>query len=156
MIDYHPNIREAVTLEIERPERKGMLKGAPLTLHEGTVVRGASGFIFLAGMTGVDLDTGEIPEGLEDQVKITWENVRQSLEKAGSSLDNICHSWYHVVASSPQEAMDALIPVVTKITDEFFREHSSLPYRPPGSGIGTIGLAIPELLVEITVIAAIP
>jgi len=143
-------------LEIERPERKVTLRGESLTLSEGTIVRGAEGFVFLAGMTGLNLDTGEIPEGLEAQVKVTWENIRQSLEKSGSSLENICHTWYHVVASSPKEARDTLLPVVVKVTDEFFQEHSSLPHRAPGSGIGTTGLAIPELLIEITVIAAIP
>ncbi len=142
-------------MEIERPDLSFTVDGKLMQMAMGTVVRGAGGFVFLTGMIGVDYKTGAFAEGLEAQTKLTWENIKRSLEKVGSSLDNVCHVFYYIVGSTPEEIRESMVPKVTRVSTEFFKEHSSLAGRPAGTAVGTTGLVVPEVLVEIQVTAAV-
>ena len=134
-----------------------MIAGKPSGFAEGTAVYGTRGFVFLSGVIGTDPETGETPEGMGAQTRVALEHIKQSLEKFGSSLENICHTWYYVVGSFPngisndpkaQERTDALV--------QFWEENCPGTHRPAATLVGVTALVRPELLVEITVIAAIP
>ena len=142
-------------MEIKRP--MGMVAGKPVGFAEGTAVCGARGFVFLSGIIGTDPKTGETPEGMGAQTRVALEHIKQSLEEFGSSLENICHIWYHVVGSFPngihndpegQERRDTLV--------KFWQENCPSTPRPAATEVGVTALVRPELLVEITAIAAIP
>ena len=47
----------------------------------------ANGFVYVSGQGPVDPETGSTPDGFEDQVRQTFENLRTILEAAGSGLD---------------------------------------------------------------------
>jgi reactive intermediate/imine deaminase len=46
----------------------------------------AGGFVFLAGQGPIDPDTGEQPEGFEEQALLTFRNLEAAARGAGSSL----------------------------------------------------------------------
>ncbi len=144
-------------MEINRP--LVIRAGKPVGGAKGTIVRGAGGFVFLQGFGGIDSETGVTPEGLGAQVKLAWKNIIKALEEAGSSVENLCHVWTHVVGSFPNGMGDALAEVV-KARREVWTEHygSEVVDKNPIAGtlIGCTALARPEMLVEITAVAAIP
>ena len=49
----------------------------------------AGGFVFASGQIPVNPATGEIPEGIEAQAEQVLLNVKNLLEAAGSSLENV-------------------------------------------------------------------
>jgi 2-iminobutanoate/2-iminopropanoate deaminase len=49
----------------------------------------AEKFLFVAGQTGTDPKTGQLPDGVAAQTKQTLENVKAIVEAAGASLDNV-------------------------------------------------------------------
>ena len=49
----------------------------------------ANGFVYVSGQGPVDPETGSTPDGFEDQVRQTFENLRAILEAAGSGLDGV-------------------------------------------------------------------
>lgn len=129
----------------------------------GTAVWGAGGFVFLSGTEGRDMDTDIVVEGIAAQTKMCMQKIKDRLEEFGSSLENICHMWYHIkgpdfpdgVANDPRwiEAMKAM--------DEFFIENGYpdlIKAKNPLAGtlIGIPSLAKKEMLIEITAIAALP
>jgi enamine deaminase RidA (YjgF/YER057c/UK114 family) len=113
-------------------------------LCQAVVARGRT--VFVRGQVGQDLDTA-VNVGVGDPVAQTEQamaNIRQLLEEAGASLAHICK-------------------VTIYLTDPRFREPV---YRtigrwlqgvfPVSTGIVVAGLARPEWLVEVDVIAVIP
>lgn len=48
----------------------------------------ANGFVYVSGQGPIDPETGGIPDGFEDQVRQTFENLRTILEAAGSDLES--------------------------------------------------------------------
>lgn len=113
-------------------------------LCQTVVARGRT--VFVRGQTGQDLDTA-VNVGVGDagaQAEQAMSNIRQLLAEAGGSLDHICK-------------------ITVYLTDPRFRE---AVYRivgrwlqgvyPVSTGIVVAGLARPEWLVEIDVIAVIP
>ena len=49
----------------------------------------ANGFVYVSGQGPVDPETGSAPDGFEDQVRQTFDNLRTILEAAGSGLDGV-------------------------------------------------------------------
>lgn len=49
----------------------------------------ANGFVFASGQIPVNPETGEIPEGIEAQAEQVMKNVKNLLEAAGTSVDQI-------------------------------------------------------------------
>ena len=100
--------------------------------------------IFMRGQTGLDLNQRLVSEDAAAQADQAMQNVQRLLQEAGSSLDHICQ-------------------VTTYITDRAYREPV---YRvvgrwlkgvyPASTGLIVQGLARPEYLMEIDVIAVIP
>jgi enamine deaminase RidA (YjgF/YER057c/UK114 family) len=113
-------------------------------LCQAVVARGTS--VFVRGQVGQDLDSA-VSVGIGDaaaQTEQAMTNVRQLLSEAGARLEHICK-------------------ITIYLTDPRFRESV---YRvigrwlqgvyPVSTGIVVAGLARPEWLVEVDVIAVIP
>ena len=49
----------------------------------------ANGFVFASGQIPVNPETGEIPEGIEAQAEQVMKNMKNLLEAAGSSIDQV-------------------------------------------------------------------
>ncbi len=49
----------------------------------------SNGFVFASGQIPIDPATGNIPEGIEAQAKQALTNVRNLIEAAGLTLDNV-------------------------------------------------------------------
>ncbi|MBP1706917.1 MAG: Endoribonuclease [Chloroflexi bacterium] len=136
---------------------------------KATVVKNAKGLVFLGGVTaGTEEYDVRSPDYLDKKMVVQdpgaqWRNVLEKikayLEELGTSLDNIIKMTLYVkgpfpngVARSPNNRMDVL--------DAFFREHcprlASDNNPPPSELIGIAGLAHPDMIVEIVVVAALP
>ena len=113
-------------------------------LCQAVVARGST--VFIRGQVGQDLDTA-VSVGIGDaaaQAEQAMKNIQQLLSEAGGRLEHICK-------------------ITIYLTDPRFRE---AVYRvigrwlkgvfPVSTGIVVAGLARPEWLVEVDVIAVIP
>jgi 2-iminobutanoate/2-iminopropanoate deaminase len=50
----------------------------------------AGPFVFLAGQAPLDQKTGEVVHGtIQEETRVTFENIKRNLEAAGTSLDNL-------------------------------------------------------------------
>jgi len=85
----------------------------------------------------------EIPEGIKEQTRICLENLKRVLEAGGTSLDRVVKSTVFLTDMADFDAMN-----------EVYRGY--FPAKPPArSTIGVAGLAHPNFLVEIEVIALV-
>ncbi len=98
--------------------------------------------LFLSGQVG--MRDGKIGEGIEEQTRMTMENIRDVLAQAGASLEDIVKVTVFISDM-------ALWPKMNDVYKEYF------PNDPPArSALGANGLALPELLVEMECIAEVP
>ena len=130
---------------------------------KGMAVWGAGGFVFLSGAEGRDPDTDVVPEGIGAQTRITMQKIKERLEEFGTSLDNICHMWYYIKGPEFPYGVekDPKWLEAIKARDEFWVENGypdlvSTKNPPPGTLLGIPSLALKDMLIEITVIAALP
>ena len=106
--------------------------------------------IFLPGMDGRDLETGMVSSDIfEEQMIIALDKIRQSMEEAGSSMNNLLKT--HMIVVNQDD-----YPRMRKTELEYYQKHAPLLVEnPPASTVITASLARPELLVEIDVIGVI-
>lgn len=106
--------------------------------------------IFLPGMDGRDVETGMVSSDIfEEQMVIALDKIRQSMEEAGSSMNNLLKTYMIVVNQDDY-------PRMRKTELEYYQKHAPLLVEnPPASTVITASLARPELLVEIDVIGVI-
>ncbi len=108
------------------------------------VVR-AGNMVFLRGQVGTDLEGNLIGLGdPEAQAEQAMRNVKQLLEEAGSCLDHTCKITIYLTDRGYREPV---YRVVGKWLKGVF---------PVSTGVVVSGLAKPEWLMEIDVIAVIP
>jgi len=136
-------------------------KGKPLPFAKGMSVRGAQGFVFLNGCTGRGPVAETYPEGLGAQTTLALEEIKRRLEQFGAPLENICHVLWHIVGDFPNGVVDDPKNQERRIAEqEFWKKHCPefvMGKTPPASTLVVVkALAKPEIVVEITVIAAIP
>ena len=62
---------------------------APAAIGPYSQAIGANGFVFASGQIPVNPETGEIPEGIEAQAEQVMKNVKNLLEAAGTSVDQV-------------------------------------------------------------------
>ena len=98
----------------------------------------ANGFVFVAGQGPVDPETGEMPDGFEDQVRQTLRNLQTVLEAAGSSLDDVVKVNVYLTDLTRFARFN-------EVYKEFFRND------PPART--TVGAALLGFLVEIDCVA---
>lgn len=95
--------------------------------------------IYVAGQGPHVPETGKIPEGIEAQVRQTMLNVKNVVESAGGTMDNIVKSTVHLAHLEDFEAFN-------RIYAEFFT-----PPYPVRTTVGSVLLF--GMLVEVDVIA---
>ncbi|MFN3622405.1 MAG: RidA family protein [Nitrososphaerales archaeon] len=118
----------------------------------GAKVKGVKGFIFLSGSEGRDPATNRAVEGVRAQTRLALDKIKERLEKAGSSIDYVVKFVWYV---SKREHRDEFI----RARDEWLAENAPnlLKERAYASTLLLeIGLALPEMLVEVDAIAIIP
>lgn len=146
-------------MEIYRPA--AFYKGKPLPYAKGMSVRGAGGFVFLTGCIGEDPNTGTMPEGYGTQTRLALEEMKAKLEEFKTPLENICHMMWHIVGEFPKGLVgDPRNQERREAEQEFWKKYCPefvMGKNPPASTLVVVAaLAEPEMLVEITVIAALP
>ncbi|GGN80002.1 RidA family protein [Nocardia rhizosphaerihabitans] len=110
-------------------------------LHFATATR-VGDLVWVSGQVGIDPATSAPAEGIEAQARFAFEGIKQALEAAGSSMDNIIELLtYHTDMARDGE-------VFGKVKDEYIKA----PY-PCWTGIGVTHLARPEFLCEVRVVA---
>jgi 2-iminobutanoate/2-iminopropanoate deaminase len=102
----------------------------------------AGNLLFVSGQVG--MRGGKAGNGIEEQTRLTLENIRAVLAQAGCTLDDVVKVTVFITDMS-------LWPKMNEIYREYFTRE--LPAR---SALGANGLALPDLLVEMECIAAIP
>ena len=108
------------------------------------VVR-AGNTLYLRGQVGTDFDGNLI--GFNDpeaQTEQAMKNIKQLLEEAGSCLDHVCKITIYLKS---REIIEAVYRTVGKWLKGVF---------PVSTGVIVAGLAKPEWLLEVDVIAVIP
>ncbi len=150
-------------------------RGKLMPWAKGVVVKGAKGFVFLSGTTGIDPESPDIKlheegassyrvlEGAEAQTTLCLEQIKSGLEELGSSLDNIVKMICYVVGSPDFPDGVGNSPTwlaARKAMNEFFQEHCPdmcFNQNPPNIDlIGIAGLGRKDMLIEIAVTAALP
>jgi len=98
--------------------------------------------LYLSGAIGIDRETGELaPGGIQAETRQTLENIRDSVQRFGSSMDRVVKCTVFLADMAEWGAMN-----------EVYR--SFFPNPPARSALGTSGLALGSR-VEIECIAVI-
>jgi len=122
--------------------RRLISTGSPLEASAGysrAVVDGD--FCFVAGTTGYDYATMQIPADVTAQTRNCFATISQVLSDAGFALADVVRARYYVVDYADADS-------VLEVCGEYFRE-----IRPAATILVVAGLARPEMRVEIEVTA---
>ena len=94
--------------------------------------------VYVAGQVPVNPETGKIPEGIEEQTRQVMTNLKNIIEAAGGTMDNVVKSTVHLVN-----------------LDDFgaFNEVYSSFFTPPYPVRTTVGSVLRGFLVEVDVVA---
>lgn len=114
---------------------------------QAVVVRGNNKTIYIGGQNAVDRDGNIIGKGdIGKQSEQVLKNIEAALKAADAGIGNVV-KWniYFVKGQSPQEAMKAFQPHLSK-----------LKTPPLVTGVFVESLARPEFLLEIEAIAVVP
>ena len=97
--------------------------------------------LFVSGQVG--MREGKVGDGIEDQTRFTMENIREVLQQAGSSLEDVVKCTVFIKDMSMWAGLNDVYK-------------SYFPKDPPArSSFGVTALALPELLVEIECVAEV-
>jgi len=100
-------------------------------------------FVYTSGTVGVDRANSTIPEGIEGQTRACFENLREVLEAAGTSFENVVKANVYLTNMDDFAAMNAVYAEV-------------FPENPPArTTVGIEALANPKLIVEIELVALV-
>jgi enamine deaminase RidA (YjgF/YER057c/UK114 family) len=128
---------------VTRPTMKALLE--PYGLSEA-VRHGDT--LTLAGQTGMDAEHKIVEGGLKAQAVQAFRNIKDVVEFAGGTVDNIIHLTWYLVPSAKSFMEDAI--EVTMARNEVF------PGIAPGStAVRVQELLMPEILIEIQAVAAL-
>nr|WP_298852924.1 RidA family protein [uncultured Ruegeria sp.] len=95
---------------------------------------------FVSGITGVDPETGDMPESAEAQARNCFSSIEAVLDKAGFALSDVVRAVYYLTADSHAPEV---IPVLKEKFDAIR----------PAATLVVSGLPKPNLKVEIEVTA---
>ncbi len=126
-------------------ERRLISTGSPFEKTAGysrAVVQG--GFVFVAGTTGYDYATMQLPDTVEAQARNCLKTIAATLREAGTSMAEVVRATYYIT-----DAADA--DKVFPIFGEMFGD-----IRPAATLLVVAGLYRPEMKIEIEVTAAMP
>ncbi len=110
--------------------------------------------VFCSGMAGGLFETGKVrKDDVEVQTVDCLDKIKQILEEAGTSLENIVHMTVYC-----KDVIKDFDKVYNVTILDYFRKHapSLLENMPAGMALGVTSLINPSLLVEVEVIAIMP
>ncbi len=122
--------------------RRLISSGSPFETAYGysrAVVDG--GYVFVAGTTGYDYTTMQMPGDVTTQTRNIWQTLKNTLQEAGSDLSGIVRATYYVC--DKRDLADVLA-----VCGEVLRD-----IRPAATILVVAGLLKPEMRVEIEVTA---
>lgn len=117
-------------------------KNAPEPVGPYSQAIAANSFVFCAGQIGIDPKTGNLAEGLENQIRQIIKNIESVLKAAGSDFSNIVKTTIFVTNIND-------FHVVNKIYGEYFTEHK------PARSTVEVSKLPKDAIVEIEVIATV-
>ncbi|HXL99952.1 MAG TPA: RidA family protein [Rhizomicrobium sp.] len=131
------------TERITRPAMKPLLE--PYGLSEA-VRHGNT--LTLGGQTGIDAHHQIVEGGLKAQAAQAFRNIKEIVELAGGSVNDLVHlTWY--LADSPRSFLEDALDVTAA-------RNEVLPGVAPGStAVRVKALLMPEILIEIQAVAAL-
>lgn len=97
-------------------------------------------WVFVSGTTGMNYQTGDMPEGIAEQAEQTFQNIDRALTEAGATMADVVR--YRTYVTDPAE-VDALAPVFNKWLGEVR----------PASTLVVTALTDPRMKIEIEVTA---
>lgn len=116
--------------------------GAPAAVGPYSQALTINGFVFCSGQIGIDIKTGNLAEGIENQIKNVMTNLKAVLEAAGSDLD-------HVVKTTVFLKDMADYAVFNQIYGEYFKANK------PARATVEVARLPKDCLVEIEAIAVV-
>lgn len=111
------------------------------TYAHGVEVEGPATFLFGAGQTGVAPD-GTVPDGIEDQARLVWANMKKILEEADMGIRDIVQLNMLLIDRADRDGAMVV------------RDDELGPHRPASTLMYISGLANPAWKIEIDFIAA--
>jgi len=129
--------------DIQRFNPEGL--GQPSGYRQVVTAQGGK-TVYLAGQAGLRAD-GSIPDGLFEQAELTYENIAVALAAVGGSAADVVRITVYIVGLG--EGVDPT--PVYQAQGKFFPPDA----KPASTILGVSGLALPELLVEVDVIAVV-
>ena len=109
------------------------------------------------------VDLVKFIQHMQHHHRLSLIEIKERLEEFGTSLDNICHMWYYIKGPEFPNGVekDPKWLEAIRARDEFWVENGcpdlvSTKNPPPGTLLGIPSLALKDMLIEITVIAALP
>jgi len=97
-------------------------------------------FVFCAGQIGINPETGNLADGMENQIRQIMENIKAVLKAAGSDFSHIVKTTIFMTNIND-------FPIANKIYGEYFTEHK------PARSTVEVSKLPKDALVEIEVIA---
>jgi len=107
----------------------------------GVEVESNARLLFGAGQTGVEID-GTVPDGIEDQARIVWANIKTILAEANMEIADIVQLNMLLIDRADREGAAAV------------RDAEFGPHLPASTLMYISGLADPAWKIEIDFIAA--
>ena len=98
--------------------------------------------VFVAGLTGKDLRTGEMPDDITGQSRVVMESIKLALETAGASMADILKTTCYLAKIEDKPAFD-------RVYISYF------PSDPPARACFAVGDLGPGVLVEVETVAGI-
>ncbi len=127
----------------KRVEKVDAVKGVSAPRSSYSIYTRVGNLIFLAGLTGVNPETKEIPKSFTEQVRLVMESIKKTLESVGTSMENVLKTTVFLKDRS------YLIPY-----DEIYRTYFKNGY--PARSTVVAELMHEDFLIEIEAIAWIP
>ncbi|MGH8923670.1 MAG: Rid family detoxifying hydrolase [bacterium] len=116
--------------------------GAPAPIGPYSTVVEANGFVFTSGQGPLPPGGGDMPEGTEEQTRLTMENLKAILTDLGLTFDNVVKTNIFLIDMGDFSA-------VNEVYASYFT--SNLPAR---TTVAAAALPRPEMRVEIEMVAA--
>ncbi len=129
--------------EIQRLNPEGL--GQPEGYRQVVTAQGGK-TVYLAGQAGLRAD-GTMPETLAEQAELTYENIGVALAAVGGSASDVIRITAYIVGLG--QGTDPLPVYLAQ--GKFFPADA----KPASTILGVSGLALPELLFEVDVIAVV-
>ncbi len=129
-------------MEIQRLRPSGIWDSTPYNFSQAVRVRSCQDLLFIAGQAGMD-EHGQIVQGLEAQIRLSFENIRRIVTGAGGSMANVIRITGYL------RDMTAL-QLYSSIVGEVFGDKV-----PAATIVAVKALALEPLLVEVDALAVL-